>query len=209
MKHYIKHYVPVFVCCVLFFSCKDKRNNTFIGNIEIVSIDTKNTRELIEITSLADSVRYIKLETANESIIGEIAQVIFYDGLFYIKDDDISLPFTVRTDVIEKDNFIFSQWWDQSKNYSDIVSLYLKTEKKSLVASGIIYPKDSGFLQGHRVHFNCTDQMLEVIWVNELDTFDMLIKEGYRSEKEKDMLKSLFSNPDDDNPVLEIIYLKK
>jgi hypothetical protein len=120
--------------------------------------------------------------------------------------DDISSQLTTRLKVIETDNFIFGEWWDASKDYVDINSWYFKKEKKSVVTSGLRYPKDSGFLPGNLVHFNCTDQMLGVISVSMIDS---IIESGYWSDSDIATLKSLFSNPNDDNPVLEILYLKK
>ncbi|MDR1338696.1 MAG: 6-bladed beta-propeller [Prevotellaceae bacterium] len=392
MKNYIKFYF--IVCCTVLFSCKDKRNTEVIfGNTETVSLDMKDKSQSIEITDLADSVRYVKLETTDESMIGEITQVIFHDGLFYIKDtktasvlvfdktgkykfniskkgrgpgeyveitrmmidrkngqiilydihtrkivyytltgkfvkeirsfsenatirDIILLPdggflcydpyndgkgfkpdmkywgvwkvdslgkydkhvwstantypaqfhwealyfyeladnkiglwcadiddifhfsndtiiyrlstkinqptgsdfpgqalgdipqnITIRTDIFESDNFIYTQWWDKSKNYADIVTLYFKKEKKSLVTSGIRHPKDCGFLNGRLVSFNHTDQMLQVI--SGYDASSMLDAKDYLGDNDKALLKSLFSNPEEDNPVLAILYLKK
>jgi hypothetical protein len=103
--------------------------------------------------------------------------------------------------VIEKDNFILTWWWNNDREYR--TSLYLKNEKKAIVSSGIKWGDNVIF--GDDVNFNCTDRMLQVI--NASMAEDML-NDDYISNEHKDMLKAMFSDEEEDNPVLEILYLK-
>jgi hypothetical protein len=123
------------------------------------------------------------------------------------KTEDISSQLTIVMSVTDKDNFIFTQWWDQSKGYADIASLYLKKENRSIVMAGIKYPADSDMIYGRSVRINCTDQILNVI---DVDCAESLMNEtdDHCSTKNKTFLKSMFT-VNDDNPVLEILYLKK
>jgi hypothetical protein len=107
-----------------------------------------------------------------------------------------------KTNVIEKDNFILTNWWNHDKDYR--TSLYLKNENKIIVSTGIKYGVD--VIPGIDIHFNCTDQMMTVIYAH---TVDYILANKYISEKSKSTLRSMFGETEDDNPVLEIFYLKK
>jgi hypothetical protein len=118
--------------------------------------------------------------------------------------ENIPSEHTIKLFVMEKDNFILTQWWDKSKNYPDIHSLYLKKENKWLVSTGCFNFTD--IVSGDIVRINCTDQMLLVI---DMSYAEFIISDETTFSKEnKDLVKSMF-NGDDDNPVLQILYLKK
>jgi hypothetical protein len=124
--------------------------------------------------------------------------------------DDILQTITMRLNVFETDNFILGEWLDEPAEYTEMNmsyfnSFYLKKEKKSVVAD-ITYPRDSGFLPVSPVYFNCPDQMLGILQITDIEPLE---QSGYYSDKDINLLKSFFSNPEDDNPVLEILYLKK
>jgi hypothetical protein len=107
-----------------------------------------------------------------------------------------------KTNVIEKDNFVLTYWWNHDKDYRN--SIYLKNENKITVSRGIKYGED--FIPGIDIHFNRTDQMMTVIYAY---TVDYILADKYISEKSKSMLRSMFNETDEDNPVLGILYLKK
>jgi hypothetical protein len=107
-----------------------------------------------------------------------------------------------RTNVIEKDNFIITWWWNHDQHYSS--SLYLKNEKKAIVSRGIDFGEDVIF--GEDINFNCTDRMLQII---NADMAEYMLNDDYMSNRHKDMLKTMFSDKEENNPVLEVIYLKK
>jgi hypothetical protein len=119
--------------------------------------------------------------------------------------DKKNLPSDVvkKTNVIEKDNFIITYWGNEERFHK--ISVYLKKENKTIVG-GIDFKSDI-VVPGANKHFNRTDQLLQVIYAHSAER--LIEDEHYESEKNKAILKSLFSKPDDDNPALEILYLKK
>jgi hypothetical protein len=110
-----------------------------------------------------------------------------------------------KTNVMEKDNFILIHWWNHNEDNSmSRSSLYLKNENKVMISSGIKSGED--FIPAYHVPFNRTDQMITVIYAHNAE---YLLSNKYTSEKNKSMLRSMFSETDEDNPILEIVYLKK
>jgi hypothetical protein len=116
---------------------------------------------------------------------------------------EVTDKFISKTSVTEKDNIIITGWWDGER--LNKTSIYLKKEKKSIVG-GIGYASDIA-IPGMDIHFNRTDQLLQVIYAHEAEHF--VKNEHYKSDKNKAVLRSMFDNFEDDNPVLEILYLKK
>jgi hypothetical protein len=107
-----------------------------------------------------------------------------------------------KTNVIEKDNFILTYWWNFDSNNK--ISLYLKNEDKVIVSTSMYYGED--VIPAYDINFNCTDQMMIVI---NAYIVDVLLNNKYVSEKNKSILRSMFGETNEDNPILEILYLKK
>jgi hypothetical protein len=149
------------------------------------------------------------LHFSNDSIIYGLSMkinkttVADFPGI--TKYEDLPSHFTGKTDVIEKDNFILTTWWDHSKTYADRQTVFFKKEKKSLVILAIDYRTDMAVFAGQSAHINCTDQMLDII---EAHTVEDMIEYFNYSDENKALLRSMFQN-EDDNPVLQILYLKK
>ncbi|MDR0385515.1 MAG: hypothetical protein LBH60_05515, partial [Prevotellaceae bacterium] len=99
-------------------------------------------------------------------------------------------------------NFILTVWGDNSEKTK--ISLYSKKEKKTTLSFGTKYGEK--VISGNDIHFNRPDQMLIAIYSHYADSH---IKSKYVSEEQKSMLRSMFGETEDDNPVLEVIYLKK
>jgi hypothetical protein len=109
----------------------------------------------------------------------------------------------IKTNVTEKDNFILITWRNVAREYR--ASLYLKNERKTIVSQGgMSFGKD--VIHGHDVPFNCTDQMMHVI---DAEDVEYMLADDHTSDEHKAMLKSMFSEREEENPVLEILYLKK
>jgi hypothetical protein len=110
-----------------------------------------------------------------------------------------------KTNVMEKDNFVLIDWWNHNENNGmSKSSLYLKNENKVIVSTGIKYGED--FIPAYHIPFNRTDQMITAIYAHNAE---YLLNSKYTSEKNKSILRSMFSEQDEDNPILEIVYLKK
>jgi hypothetical protein len=121
----------------------------------------------------------------------------------YVNKKNLPSGVMLKTNVIEKDNFILTDWWNGERFYK--TSVYLKKENKTIVG-GISFETDIA-IPGIDVCFNRTDQLLQVIYAHNAQRF--IESEHYTSEKNKAILQSMFNRPEDDNPVLEILYLKK
>jgi hypothetical protein len=107
-----------------------------------------------------------------------------------------------RVDVIEKDNFIITHWWNHDQINKQ--SLYSKKENKIMVSEGMKYGED--VIPAYHIYCNCTDQMMFAIYAHNAED---LLNSKYRSEKQKSILRSMFGETNEDNPILEILYLKK
>jgi hypothetical protein len=117
--------------------------------------------------------------------------------------EEVTDKIMCKTSVTEKDNIILTDWWDGER--LNKTSIYLKKDKKSIVG-GIGYASDIA-IPGMNTHFNRTDQLLQVIYAHGAEFF--IKDEHYKSDKNKAILRSMFGETDEDNPVLEILYLKK
>lgn len=80
-------YAIVFMIVTL-ISCKSERKNVD-KNVKIFNINFKKdfkNRKLIQLSSFVDSISYVKLESKNENLIGEISDIEFINNRFYILD---------------------------------------------------------------------------------------------------------------------------
>ena len=75
--------ISVFLCML---SCKD---DSYVGNSKTINIDVDKSIRFFEAEKLLDTIGHsiIKLDTTNNSIIGNIAQLRVYNEYVYILDD--------------------------------------------------------------------------------------------------------------------------
>lgn len=69
----------------ILISCqlKERTNN---NDAEIIQISKKEIRDEIDVGKMVEEVRYVELETTEESLIGNVSKVIAYKDKIYIKD---------------------------------------------------------------------------------------------------------------------------
>ena len=88
-----KLYVTVFLWAVITSSCskKDKYHEQFadISDVEEIVIDTKNGKK-IPFDSFIQKIEFLKLETTEDNLLGEISQILFKDSLLVVVDKRIS-----------------------------------------------------------------------------------------------------------------------
>ena len=76
---------------VLLVSCKERQvvhdaQHHVILNVPSLDIRSISERDIIQIETFANSVSHIKLETTDESLIGQISKILFFDSLLIIQD---------------------------------------------------------------------------------------------------------------------------
>jgi hypothetical protein len=117
---------------------------------------------------------------------------------------DSRIQFTEKARVIVKDNYLFIDWW----NHHDFTrtSVYLKKENKMMTSSCIIYGTNHiHAVPGRDVDFNGTNELMSVIYARDIP--DLLDSELISVDSKK-MLAGLFTEDFEENPMLEIFYLK-
>ena len=75
---------------LLLLSCKERATEHYAQHLVTIAVPshgTTLTRQEVSISSFADSVSFIRLETTDESLIGRISQVLFLDDLVIIEDN--------------------------------------------------------------------------------------------------------------------------
>jgi hypothetical protein len=81
---------------ISFAGCKGKDGSTETGRINIV-IDTDNARK-VDISEYVDSVKYIKLQTTDDNLVGSINKVFFVDNRILVTDSKVSQILIFDTD---------------------------------------------------------------------------------------------------------------
>ena len=116
-----------------------------------------------------------------------------------------NLKFISKINVCEKENLIITHWGSVRYGF-DRLSIYFKKENKTIVtrriSSGI-----SGIdaIMARGIDYNIPNQMLHAIYAV---TVEKRLQDDNISDNRKKMLSSMFSTEEEDNPVLEIFYLK-
>ncbi len=78
---------------LLFHSCSTPVTNEITGAQEIL-IDVKH-QSAISLDSIIEKIEYIKLETTNNNIIGQISQLFFIDSLLIVVDSKVAMTINV------------------------------------------------------------------------------------------------------------------
>lgn len=76
---------PFVLLMVLLLSCQ-QQERTNNNDAEIIQISKKEIRDEIDVGKMVEEVRYVELETTEESLIGNVSKVIAYKDKIYIKD---------------------------------------------------------------------------------------------------------------------------
>jgi hypothetical protein len=80
-------YIFYILLIIFFAGCKGKENNAKTEVINII-IDTDNS-EKVDISEYVDSVKYIKLQTTDDNLIGYIKRVFFLEDRILVTDGQI------------------------------------------------------------------------------------------------------------------------
>lgn len=110
-------------CCLLLFlvcvftGCEQKIQNVQ-KSIPVLTIDPTQASESINLSSLVDSVHYIKLETSPESIMGRITQMIIKQKYIYVADVQQDMVF-----VFDKKGRFVSRLEKQGRGEGEYVGL--------------------------------------------------------------------------------------
>jgi hypothetical protein len=82
-----KLYPFIFVICLfLTVSCKKKSTNDKIDISELKIININSNTIICHSDEIFEKINYIKLETTNDNLIGQITQVLFTDSLIFVAD---------------------------------------------------------------------------------------------------------------------------
>ena len=76
----------ILTCCAL-----DRKST--VNQENLIEVDFKNLSLYQSDTSIFESIRYIPLETNENSLIGNIGKIIYSNGVFYISDDKNQIIF--------------------------------------------------------------------------------------------------------------------
>lgn len=90
MKNNFKYLVVLcLLIIIILFSCKKETNKSRISETEIenITIDLDNNIQ-VAYDSLIERVEFIKLETTEDNLIGQISQVFFIDSLIIVVDSE-------------------------------------------------------------------------------------------------------------------------
>lgn len=95
-------YLIIIVCVIFSFSCGKSKKNIVVNN----TLSFLNAKmDSIGVSSIFHNFEYITLETNDESIMGEISKIIFYENKYYLLDRSKGKKIYVFDD---KGNFIRS-----------------------------------------------------------------------------------------------------
>ncbi|SRR5690554_803722 len=98
-------YLIHIVTTLLLYSCNDANNQMLPKEIDlIIDVDPSKAIENIKMSELYSDINYIPLETNDNSLIGNISDIIKYKDRFYILDNDITQSVFCFT---ETGNFLF------------------------------------------------------------------------------------------------------
>lgn len=90
----------VFLVCMSIASCKqtpiEESEMNRNGDITIIKPDFSNP--VFDITDLIDSIRYVKLELTEKSLIGDLTKIIIYEDKIYVLDTKTSSLFIFAMD---------------------------------------------------------------------------------------------------------------
>jgi hypothetical protein len=88
-----KLYATVFFLALIVFSCAKKEEykalEADVSDAEEIVIDTKNGKQ-IPFDHFIQNIEFLKLETTDDNLLGEISQVLFKDSLLIVVDKRIS-----------------------------------------------------------------------------------------------------------------------
>jgi hypothetical protein len=88
----IKLYLTLFFVLFIAFSCKkNKAQQMFedVSNVEEIIIDEKKEK-IIPVDSFIQKIEFVKLETTENNLLGEISQILIKDSLLIIVDGRVS-----------------------------------------------------------------------------------------------------------------------
>src|SRR5690606_40772918 len=77
-------FLPFVLLMVLLLSCQQQEKADH--GTEVIPISKKEIKDAIALTTIVDEIRYVELETTEESLIGNVSKVIAYKDKIYIKD---------------------------------------------------------------------------------------------------------------------------
>jgi hypothetical protein len=83
----MKHWLFAFMLMLLYNGCTSDSNKKSVDNT-IIRVDPANARDNLVASELLESIKYIPLESKEESLFGEISQLIIYKDRFYILDEN-------------------------------------------------------------------------------------------------------------------------
>src|SRR5690554_3194966 len=114
--------ISMWCCLLLFLVCVFTRCEQKIQNVQksipVLTIDPTQASESINLSSLVDSVHYIKLETSPESIMGRITQMIIKQKYIYVADVQQDMVF-----VFDKKGRFVSRLEKQGRGEGEYVGL--------------------------------------------------------------------------------------
>ena len=87
----IKKTFFLFLFCILIGSCTKKSN--LPSDISIIPVaDRVGKYEILNISDIANSITYIPLETNDDVLVHNIEEIIYENGLFILRDQDMVYP---------------------------------------------------------------------------------------------------------------------
>jgi hypothetical protein len=82
--------LAIFVLSILsILSCKNKENDSLGNSIEKIKIEVDSLKE-IKLSKISEEVSYVKLETNNNCLIGNIDKISFHDDKIFIVDKSVT-----------------------------------------------------------------------------------------------------------------------
>ncbi|MDH8702113.1 hypothetical protein M2138_001467 [Dysgonomonadaceae bacterium PH5-43] len=92
MKKNIYHYAIAVLFMLTAMSCEKQTETeaTTDNNFKIVDIDFSNEKD-VYFSQIADSITYVQLETNKECLIGQITDVKYKNGIYYISDKSYTI----------------------------------------------------------------------------------------------------------------------
>ncbi|GHT72104.1 hypothetical protein AGMMS50239_41450 [Bacteroidia bacterium] len=131
-------------------------DNVFEG-VQIV-VNPDKAIPQIQASSMFSNIEYVPLETSEEHLIGEIAQILFYKDRFYILDNEISKSvFCFQKDG--KFLFKINRKGNGPGEYIDIKSISINHDQDQLLLycgathQIITFDLDCNYIESHRLDF--------------------------------------------------------
>src|SRR5690606_7164812 len=150
-------FLPFVLLMVLLLSCQ-QQERTNNNDAEIIQISKKEIRDEIDVGKMVEEVRYVELETTEESLIGNVSKVIAYKDKIYIKDRFVASKIYIF-DATGRFITTVSRIGKGPGEYMNLYDIAVDTYRKELLVSDassqkiIVFDLEGEFLREFKIPY--------------------------------------------------------